>query len=107
MAILAPMINEKAPADDRVYTIDFVNVLASGDSLVSVTAFTQTVNANLSGGTPANLTLGSPSIIGTVVSIEISGGTADVDYLLTATVLTELGATLVGSAILRVSPTTS
>lgn len=107
MAILASQILDKAPADDRNYTIDFVNVLASGDSMASVSSLTQTVNANRSGGTPASLTLGSPTIVGTTVAFEVSGGTANVDYLLTATVLTTLGATLVGPGILRVASTTS
>lgn len=84
----------KQPSESRGYSINFVNLLASGDSLASVIS----VSAS-----PAGLTLGSASTSGTSVQFTISGGAAGVSYRIEAIVTTTLGETIEGDGVLVVA----
>lgn len=106
MAILAPQLLLKAPADVRNYSMSFANLLESGETIETISSVTQTVNWNGSGGSASDLTIGTPEIVGSTVQAEISGGTANVDYLITVTVTTTDDNTLIGPGILQVRPTT-
>ncbi len=81
---------EKAPAEDLPYTYDFGlwAQLQGSDTLASATVT----------GSPAGLTIGTPSVSGTVVSVRLSSGTVATTYRLTVSGTTAAGFKLVGYA---------
>lgn len=83
----------KQPAESRLYSIDFANLLGTGESLSG----TPTVTAS-----PTGLTIGTPAISGTTVQVRISSGSDGVPYKLECVVATSDGNTLEGDAILIV-----
>lgn len=83
----------KQPAESRLYSMDFSNLLAPGETLSSVTSVTADV---------AGLTLGSPTCSGVFAYSQISSGTADVRYKVTFVVVTSAGNTLEGEGTLQV-----
>jgi hypothetical protein len=84
---MATAILRKQPAESRVYSIDFVNLLKTGDSLATVTSVT---------ATPAGLAVGTGTIDGTTVQFTLSSGTHGVQYYVEAVVATTLGEVLEG-----------
>ena len=78
---------EKAVAWVRYYWFDFGNFaeIKAGETITN----TPTVTVS-----PSGLTLGPPAVVGTTVQVLVSGGTATIGYVLTATIQTSGGATL-------------
>jgi len=85
----------KQPTETRAYAIDFVNLLASGDSLASVTSGPTS--------TPTGLTFGSTAISGTQVQFTIAGGTAGTSYRVEVIVTTANGEIIEGDGDLIVA----
>lgn len=73
--------------ESEVYSLDFVNELASGESLSSVTSVTLTVFQGTDADPSSHLS-GSASITGTIVSQRLVTLTSGVTYTLSFTVLT-------------------
>ncbi len=73
--------------ENEVYSLDFVNELASGEALLSITSIGFTVFQGTDADPTSHLS-GTPSISGTIVSQRISGLTSGVTYTLSMTVLT-------------------
>lgn len=84
----------KQPAESRLFEMDFAAMLATGETLSSVSSVT---------AAPAGLTLtGAASASGTSAFQRIEGGTAGVTYRVTFVVVTSNGNTLEGEGNLAV-----
>lgn len=79
--------------ENEVYSLDFVNELATGETLSSVTTTSLTVFQGTDANPSSHLSGGS-SITGSVVSQRITGLTAGVTYTLAFTVLTNMTNTI-------------
>lgn len=62
---------EKTPNEADNYTMDVSGMLATGDTIDSVTSVT---------ATPAGLTIGSPASTTTTIQAKFSSGTVDIRY---------------------------
>lgn len=89
----------KQPAESREFAMDFTNLLV-GSALSSVNSVVQ-ANQNKVGGSTA-LTLGTPAVDGDSVTVQISDGTDDENYKITAEVVDTAGNTLEGEGMLYV-----
>lgn len=89
---MAGEILEKQPSESRLYDIDFDPLLATGDSITSVTSV-----ATLQAG----LTIGAASIASPKIQVRISSGTDGTLYKITAIVVTSNGDTLETDVLLR------
>lgn len=77
-----------------MYAFNFVNDLASGDTLASA-VWTCTVSQGTDPNPSARL-VGAPALSGTTTTTQrVAGGVAGVSYILTATATTTLGNVLV------------
>lgn len=65
----------KQPAESRLYTFEFADQVEIADAGESLTG-TPTITVTLLSGS-GSLTVGSPTISGTKVQVQISGGTAE------------------------------
>lgn len=84
----------KQPAESRLFSMDFSALLASGETISSVSSVT---------ALPSGLTLVNPAVAaGTRAQQRISGGTDKVAYKVTIRVVTSAGNTLEGEGILQV-----
>lgn len=95
-ADLMPTVLTKRPTEVRNFDFEFgyQPEITGGETLSG----TPTVAA-----TPSGLTIGSPTITGTKVRVQISSGTDGVEYRLTCTCSTSGSKTLVALGDLRVS----
>lgn len=84
-----PTTLTKRPAESRLYNLDFAELLATGETLLTIVS----VAADTPDGATA-LTLSGTAISGTKVQVRIAGGTALYTYEITATVTTSDGNTL-------------
>ena len=81
-----------SPDENEVFGINFVNDLAAGESIVSVTAFNISVKQGTD-ATPTTHLVGVPSFVGTTVVQRISGVLNGVEYILEAVIFTTAGNT--------------
>ena len=89
----------KDPQETVRLGVDFVNLLATGETISTATVAIRTA----AGVTVAAMLSGSPTTDGSIVRQLITGGTAGQSYKLSFTVTTSTGQTLVEGADLRVS----
>jgi hypothetical protein len=92
----------KAPSEVLVFTFDFVNLLAQGETINSAT-----VTSVLISGTdaaPSTMILGSASISGSTVMQKVQGGELGVRYQLRCLVVTNLQTLLLAGDVLVVDP---
>ena len=85
--------SSKRTGETEIFTIDFVNLLMQGELIDSATFAVQVVK-----GIDANASamLNSlPAILGSKVSVMITGGLAGVSYVPLCTVVTNFGQTLI------------
>lgn len=75
----------KRPGESRLYDFDFAGVMATGETISTVTGVT---------ATPTGLTVGATSSSGTIAQVRLSGGTDRTIYELTCTVTTSASNTL-------------
>lgn len=90
----------KQPSETRTFTLDFTDVLDTGDTIASITSVT---------GTPTGLTIGSEAIDSTahMITFEIAGGTDATTYALEAIIVTTNGETIEKDANLFVTDSPS
>ncbi len=90
-----PAVLTKYAAEARQYILDFSQMpeIVGGDTLASVTSVT---------ATPSGLTVGTGSISGATVLVELSGGTSGTLYSVEAVVATTAGWVLAGVGQLSV-----
>lgn len=69
----------KLPGESRNYTFDFVNILGDADL-----TGTPVISQEVADG-EGSLTIGTPSISGDTVTVQLSGGTDGSKYLVVAT----------------------
>ncbi len=84
----------KQPSESRVYAIDFQKLLASGDSVKTISSLTTSP--------AAQLTLSSQRIVTPKVLVRVQDGVAGTLYAITCIVTTTLGDTLEGEGELEV-----
>lgn len=90
--ILAPQRLVKGTQESRVYAIDFSRLLATGETLSTITSVAATPT-----GTTADLVITGQVISGSQVQFRLSGGQTQIVYELEAIVVTSLGNTLEGA----------
>ena len=93
----------KYQAENRLYAMSFAQKaeIIAGQTLTGTP--TVTAVANTLGSTA--LTIGSPSISGSNVIFQISGGTGDTNYTITVVVSTNVSPTvLVGEGMINIAP---
>ena len=83
----------KRPVEVEVFTVDFVNMLASGEIILSA-AWTNTVSIGTDPA-PGAMIQGAPTMSGSQVRQMIGGGVAGVFYAPICTITTSGGQTLV------------
>lgn len=98
--VTAPQVAVKHPDEDLVYTMDFVHLLHVGET-IEASSPAPVVTATPTGGA-SDLTIGTPSVSGSVVSFRISGGTNKVDYKVRVEIATSLDNTRIGIGPLQV-----
>lgn len=74
-------VRKKYPPENKTITFEFADKLASGDSVSTIAAVTAS----------AGISLGTPALSGSVVSVRVSGGTSGNDYTVTCQVNTTNG----------------
>ncbi len=79
--------------ESEVYSLDFVNELATGETLLSITSVTFTVFQGTDANPDSHVS-GNPSITGSVASQRLVSLTSGVTYTLAFTVLTSLSNTI-------------
>ena len=99
MAVTAPQILEKQPSETRTYSMLFNNLLATGETISSITS----VTSELRGGGTSDLTISGETISGTAINFSIAGGTHGKVYRIEVKVVTSASETLEGDGILSVS----
>jgi hypothetical protein len=67
---VATTFDPKLPGESEVFSLDFAARLGAGQTVAGATVT----------ATPAGLTLGAPSVSGSVVSVRVSGGTGGVTF---------------------------
>ena len=87
----------KQPNESLLYAMDFVNLLATGDSLASITSVTDTPTGEL--------TITGEVIAGTTVTFTVADGTDQTTYHIEVIVVTANGETLEGDGYLYVTDT--
>ncbi|RDH86372.1 MAG: hypothetical protein DIZ78_09385 [endosymbiont of Escarpia spicata] len=92
------LVLTKQPYEERVLEIDLVDVLASGDTVASVTSLAAAV---VSPGT-GTVTITSPVASGTKVQGKFADGTDDENYRIKLRVVTTNGDLIEGDAMLYV-----
>lgn len=91
---------QKQPGEERILAFEFVDALATGATLSSITSVTPTSQGLVSGSTL--ITLGTAVIDGTDVKVLVSGGTDKEAYQITCLVVDSEGQLLDADAILNV-----
>lgn len=81
--------SDSYPAESATYAIDFVNDLASGDSIAS--ALWQILSISTADPNPQSHAVGSPTVVGTEVHQVCSGLLVGVTYTMRVLVVTTLG----------------
>jgi len=84
---------DKQPAESRLYTFDFSQLMLTGETVATIDSFT---------ATPSGLTLGTAVASGQRVQNRISAGVTNTQYKITVVVTTSLGNVLEGEANLFV-----
>ena len=97
MAVTAPAHLEKQPGEARYYSMDFSNLMVTGETIQA-----QTVVSELRGGGTSDLTINNTSISGQTVIMKIAGGTDRHVYRVQATITTSGDQTLQGDGILKI-----
>jgi hypothetical protein len=100
MAIV-PAFSEKRIDEDKTYSFDFVNELASGETISGAT-FTATVFLGTD-ASPSSIVSGSASTSGTVASQMIVDGVEGVTYLLECEITTSNSQKIHGVGLLKVT----
>lgn len=92
----------KQPSELRTYSMDFANLLASGETISSITS----VDSIIQGSTTASdLTIASKIISGTTIQFSVAGGTSKRTYRIEVLIVTSLANILEGDGLLVVTDT--
>lgn len=96
------ILGAKRATESRNEVFDFASLIASGETL-STAVTTATVHSGTD-SSPSAVISGSASISGTKVTQKLIAGTLGVTYLITCTVTTSAGQTLVLEGFLPIVP---
>ena len=98
-SVTAPQHLIKQPSETRTYTMDFANLMSTGETISSI----DSVTSELRGGGSSNLTLSNETISSQTVTLDISGGTHCKVYVVEVQITTSNGQKLEGDGTLRIS----
>jgi len=98
MAVTAPEYVEKQSGETRTYTMDFSNLMASDETIASITS----VTSELRGGGTTDLTITGEAISSQTVTMKIAGGTDRKVYRIEVTIVTSGTQILIGDGMLRI-----
>ncbi len=93
MTVLAPQQLVKQPAESRLFSMEFKNLLATGETISTVVSVL---------ATPSGLTISGETISGTEVQFRIAGGADAQIYRVETTITTNQANTLEGDGLLVV-----
>jgi len=96
-SVVAPQILTKQPWEKRYYSMDFENLMVSGETIS-----TKVVTSEVLGGGTTDLSITSDIISGQTVEMWIESGTHAKRYRVEVRVTTSLGQKLEGDGILKV-----
>ena len=96
---IAPQNLTKQASEVRTYSMDFSNLMASAETIASITS----VTSELRGGGTSDLTLASETISGQTITVIISNGTKAHTYRVEIIIVTSSGAVLEGDGLLKIS----
>lgn len=99
MAIEAPQKLEKQEVERRYYSMDFSNLMVTGETISSITSIT---SEDRDGGNTSDLVIGSESINGQTVEMWISGGTKFHVYRVEVNITTNTGQILQGDGLMEI-----
>lgn len=110
LSVSASRPKVKHPAESILFAVDFSRLLASGESLSTVSPVTALPSGLTLSGQAVNTTAfdddeGGIVAIGKGAQFRIAGGSAGIDYSLTVTVTTTAGNTRVAVCVLQVRDT--
>jgi hypothetical protein len=100
MSVTAPEHVEKQPSEKRSYTMDFSNLMATGETIESDPA--PSVVSEKRGGGASDLTISDVTISGQTLTMWIEGGTHASVYRIEASITTSTGQELEGDGILKI-----
>ncbi len=89
----------KQAQETRTYSMDFSNLMASTETISSITS----VTSELRGGSTSDLTIASEAISGQTVTMVISNGTKSNTYRVEITITTSGLQILQGDGLLKIS----
>ncbi len=96
------ILQGKLLAERKTYTFDFTSQLAAGETIS--TAVTTAATYSGTDASPSSIINGSATISGQKVTQSVQDGTLGVTYLLTCTITTSAGQTLLLEAFLTIVP---
>ena len=99
MAIEAPEKLEKQEAERRYYSMDFSSLMATGETITSITSIT---SEDRDGENTSDLVIGAEVINGQTVEMWISGGTKFHVYRVEITIVTSTTAILQGDGLIEI-----
>ena len=97
--VTAPTYLCKQPGETRSYTMNFANLMVTGETINSV----ETPTSELRGGGTSDLIITDTAIDGQTITVTIAGGTDRFVYRVEITIVTSGSQTLVGDGILSIS----
>ncbi len=92
--VTAPKTLIKQPGEDLLYGMDFTNLLATSETITTVTSVSEI--------TTSDLTIGSGTINGSIVEFRVSGGTNGIGYRIEVIIVTSDSNTRVGDGLITV-----
>lgn len=99
MSAEAPQKLEKQDSEKRYYSMDFSNLMASGETISSITLIT---SEDRDGGSTSDLVIGGEQIAGQTIEMWISGGTKFHVYRVEVNITTSAGQILQGDGLLEI-----
>lgn len=99
-SVTAPELIVKQPSEVRRYSMDFSNLLSTGELITSISS----VTSELRGGGVSNLTVYNEVKSSDSLSVQfwVSGGTNNSTYRIEITVVTSGGETIEGDGLISV-----
>ena len=88
----------KTENESRLFSMDFVNLLKSGETISTINYLGQYNKEGLS-----DLAVGIPAVVGSEILFTIGGGTNNKRYRIIARITTSLGNILEGFGVLKIS----
>ena len=97
--VTAPTYLCKQPGETRSYTMNFANLMVTGETINSFS----TPTSELRGGGTSDLVITDTTRDGQTITVTIAGGTDRFVYRVEITIVTSGSQTLVGDGVIRIT----